>query len=110
MNEIENRAVDKIVDKFEERELLFADTKAYMSALYYLLEREVETLRLIFRGKTEIFCAKLEERLKSFYPEKDRDVEQGVVSVRSRKDGPIGAFTFEDLLAKLQKEIDSKEM
>ena len=79
MNEIENRAVDKIVDKFEERELLFADTKAYMASLYYLLEREIETLRLIFKGKTEVFCAKLEERLKSFYPAKDREIEQGVV-------------------------------
>jgi len=38
----------------------------------------------------------------------DKDIEQGVVSVRSRKDGPIGAMTAEDLIAKLLEEVASK--
>lgn len=67
IDEIDTRAVDKVVDAFEERELLFEDTRAYISGLYFALEREAETLRLIFRGKTDVLCAKLEKRLKSFY-------------------------------------------
>ena len=38
----------------------------------------------------------------------DKDIENGVVSVRSRKDGDIGAMTIEQLIEKLTKEIDDK--
>ena len=38
----------------------------------------------------------------------DKDVENGTVSVRSRKLGDIGAFTAEDFIAKAKEEIDSK--
>ena len=38
----------------------------------------------------------------------DKDIENGTVSVRSRKLGDIGAFTAEDFIAKAKEEIDSK--
>ena len=40
----------------------------------------------------------------------DKEVEQGVVAVRSRKEGSIGTMTVEDLIAKLQDEVDSKAL
>lgn len=38
----------------------------------------------------------------------DKDIENGVVSVRHRKDGDIGTMPIEEFIAKLQKEINLK--
>ncbi len=38
----------------------------------------------------------------------DKEVEQGLVSVRSRKDGDLGTSTLDDFTAKLQDEMKSK--
>ncbi len=38
----------------------------------------------------------------------DKDIENGVVSVRSRKDGDLGAMTLEDFTAKILEEIETK--
>ena len=38
----------------------------------------------------------------------DKEIEEGVVAVRSRKEGDIGKMTLEELMDKLQKEIDAK--
>lgn len=40
----------------------------------------------------------------------DRDVEKGVVSVRSRSKGDLGAMTLADFQALIQKEIDDKAL
>lgn len=40
----------------------------------------------------------------------DKEVEAGVVAVRSRKEGSIGTMSMEDLIAKMQAEIDSKAL
>ena len=38
----------------------------------------------------------------------DKDIEQGVVSVRSRRDGDIGQMKLDDLITMLRQEIDDK--
>ncbi len=38
----------------------------------------------------------------------DRDVENGVISIRSRKDGDLGAMTFDEFVAKIAEENDKK--
>jgi len=38
----------------------------------------------------------------------DKDVENGVVSVRSRDKGDLGAMTYEDFFAKIKYENDEK--
>ncbi len=38
----------------------------------------------------------------------DKEVETNTLSVRSRKDGELGALTFEDFVTRLQFEIDNK--
>jgi len=40
----------------------------------------------------------------------DKEVENGVVAVRSRKEGDLGAMTLEDFYAKIRREIDTKEI
>ena len=38
----------------------------------------------------------------------DKEAEDGTVAVRSRKDGDLGAMNFEDFLAKVQDDIETK--
>ena len=38
----------------------------------------------------------------------DKEVEQGVVAVRSRKGGDLGTMTLEQLLERLEREIAEK--
>ncbi len=38
----------------------------------------------------------------------DKEAENGTVAVRSRKDGDLGAMNFEDFLAKVQDDIETK--
>ena len=38
----------------------------------------------------------------------DKEVENGVVAVRSRKGGDLGTMTLEDFLAKIQSEVNEK--
>ena len=38
----------------------------------------------------------------------DKDIEDGVVSVRSRKDGDLGSRSVEDFIADLLEEIETK--
>jgi threonyl-tRNA synthetase len=40
----------------------------------------------------------------------DKEKEEGVISVRSRKDGDLGVKTFDDILASLKEENDSKRV
>lgn len=66
-NEIESYAIEKVMSDFPERDRIFEDPKAYIVGLLRALEKESENLRIIFRGKQEVLCARLEERLHKLY-------------------------------------------
>ena len=38
----------------------------------------------------------------------DKDIENGTVSVRSRKDGDMGAMSVDDYIKMVSKEIETK--
>lgn len=40
----------------------------------------------------------------------DKDIENGTISVRSRKDGEQGAMSVEDFLAKILEEVETKAL
>jgi hypothetical protein len=42
------------------------------------LERETATLKSVFRGKQEVLCAKLEERLYGIYETRVKDLDDAV--------------------------------
>ena len=42
------------------------------------MEREAEYLKRVFRGKQDILCAKLEERLRCFYDQSDKSEDEKV--------------------------------
>ena len=66
-NEIDDHAVDSVISSFFERDKLFENPKAYVQGLLKALDRESNNLKIVFRGKTEVFSSKLEARLHSFY-------------------------------------------
>jgi AcrR family transcriptional regulator len=65
--EIEESAIDLVMIDFVERDQMFDNSKAYIVGLIHSLEKHSEDLKIIFRGKQEILCAKLEERLHKIY-------------------------------------------
>ena len=65
--EIDEGAIDKVLSDFSEKDKMFDDPKAYILGLLHALEREAEYLKRVFRGKQDILCAMLEERLRRFY-------------------------------------------
>ncbi|MBE6578084.1 MAG: hypothetical protein E7653_08130 [Ruminococcaceae bacterium] len=64
-NEIDELAVEKVVSDFSERDKLLEDPKAFAIGLIRVLERDSAELRRIFRGKQDVLCVKLEEKLHS---------------------------------------------
>lgn len=76
--EIENSAIDLVMMDFAERDQMFENPKAYIAGLLISLEKHSEDLRVIFRGKQEILCAKLEDRLHALYDSSTKVVEDRV--------------------------------
>ena len=64
-NEIDENAIDMVLSDFSEQDKLLEDPKAYVTGLFHALERESAHLNRVFRGKQEVLCIKLEERLQS---------------------------------------------
>ena len=40
----------------------------------------------------------------------DKEMEEGTVGVRNRKDGDLGAMKLEDFIAKAKEEVDTKAL
>ena len=78
-NEIENYAIEKVMSDFPERARIFEDPKAYIIGLLRALEKESDNLKIIFRGKQEILCVKLEERLYSLYKDMATTAEGNIM-------------------------------
>ncbi|MBO5041394.1 MAG: hypothetical protein J6D87_00360 [Clostridia bacterium] len=66
-NEIDDNAIERVLSDFDGRDKIFDDPKTYIVGLLQALEREAEYLRLVFRGKQEVLCGKLEKRLHDDY-------------------------------------------
>lgn len=86
-NEIDDHAIDQVISGFEARDRLFDDPKAYFTGLLQALERESANIKLVFRGKQEILCTKLEDRLQRLCSPKETDLES-----RIRLSFAIGGF------------------
>lgn len=77
-NEIDNAAIDKVVSCFPDREKLFEDSKEFMNELFASLSNEAENLKVVFRGKREVFTQKLDARLRSIYCDKTDNFEKEI--------------------------------
>ncbi len=63
--EIDDGAIEQVVCALPEPQSIFEDSRAYIARLFEALEKESDNLRLIFRGKQDVLCSKLEARLHS---------------------------------------------
>lgn len=77
-NEIEDDAIAIVLDSFTCKELLFDDPKKYFADLVSVLERHSNNLKVVFRGKREIFTSKLSEKLIGFYENTHSDLEERI--------------------------------
>ena len=66
-NEIEEDAIEIVLDSFTCKNMLLDDPKKYFSDLISVLERQSGHLKVVFRGKYEIFSSKLSEKLIKLY-------------------------------------------
>ena len=108
-NEINELAIDKVIEAFSERDMLFVDPKAYILGLYHALELEQSSLKLIFRGKLDTLCAILEQKLQITYYNSTYDIDD-----RIRLSFAIGGFVrvikdyiFEDVKCNIDQLADS---
>ncbi len=85
--EIEESAIDLVMVDFLESDQMFENPKAYIIGLMHSLEKHFKDLKIIFRGKQDILCAKLEERLHCIYDGSAKGVED-----RIRISFAIGGF------------------
>ena len=100
-DEIDNSAIETVISDFSERDKIYEDPKAYIKGFFGALSRETDNLKLVFRGKQAVLCAKLEERLHNLYSDKVENIEDGV-----RLSFAIGGFVrvVEEYIFKRAKE------
>ena len=87
-NEIDDSAIDKVISSLPEKNTIFENPKAYISGMLQALERESSNLKVVFRGKQEVLCAKLETRLHNLYDNATNDPDDNI-----RLSFAIGGFT-----------------
>ncbi len=74
--EIDDNSVESVIEKFPEKTNFFKSPKAYVECLARALECEAENLRIVYRGRIDVFCAKLEDKLKKFYDGAEQTAEK----------------------------------
>lgn len=67
--EIDDHAIDMVLSEFSDQKKILVDPRAYVVGLFTALERQSSNLSRVFRGKQDVLCAKLEERLREAYQE-----------------------------------------
>ena len=77
-NEIDDSTIENVVSRFPDREMLFESPKEYILSLLKAMEMNADSLRTVFRGKPEVLCLKLEERLHNFFADKAKSYEDGI--------------------------------
>ena len=78
--EIDEALAEGVVSSFCERESLFDYPEQYVEGLTEAIERETNELEVVYRGRREILCAKLEEKLRKIYDYNEAHAERRVIS------------------------------
>ena len=76
--EIDEHLIDKVLSGFTQKDEIFRDPRTFIKKLLFALEAYSEDIRLVFRGKQEVLCAKLEERLCRMYGYKSGNTEENM--------------------------------
>ena len=62
-NELEESCMDKLMNAFSEKKVLFESPKAYVQGLLAATEKYAEELRAVYRDRKDAFVSKLESKL-----------------------------------------------
>jgi AcrR family transcriptional regulator len=76
--EIDNLAIERVMAAFSEKDKLFDDPRAYIIGLCNAIEHEYANLFVVFRGKQDVLCSRLEESLKKCYSDLASSVEDQI--------------------------------
>ena len=107
-NEIDEEVVEKLMASFPKRDKLFESSGEYVRALISSLECSADTLKRVFRGKSDVLCSKLEERLYELFKDKAKNEDDsikisfavgGFVSI-------VNDYLFGDTVHDIEKIID----
>ena len=77
-NEIDEEIVEKLMASFPKRDKLFESSGDYVRALLLALDSSSDMIRKVFRGKSDVLCSKLEERLHSLFKDKAKNEEDSI--------------------------------
>ena len=77
--EIDDTVTDRVVDGFPERGELLSEPEAYVEGLSEAIERETDKLTVVYRGRVDFLCAKLEAKLRKFYDLKEAASEKRIM-------------------------------
>lgn len=90
-DEIDEESIDRIIDIFTERLCLFENPKTYIEGLASALDREFDTIKVIFHDRVDVLCTKLETKLKVFY-ENTKQTPEKQITVSFAIGGAVGVL------------------
>ena len=77
-NEIDESTIDSVVEMLPDRERLFECPRSYVVDLLCALEKNADLLQKVFRGKTDVLCSRLEERLHDLFKDKAKNEDDSI--------------------------------
>ena len=77
-NEIDESTIDSVVEMLPDRERLFECPRSYVVDLLCALEKNADLLQKVFRGKTDVLCSRLEERLHELFKDKAKNEDDSI--------------------------------
>lgn len=107
-NEIDESVIESVVSTFPERDKLFESPREYVMGLVDVLERNAELLKSVFRGKKDVLCAKLEEKLHGLFKDKAKS-EDDRINISFAVGGFVriaNDYLFSDTEKDIEKVID----
>ncbi len=95
------------------QKLVIIATEKLIKELEIKKELEAESIRVEIDSKAESLGKKIRnaelEKVPYMVIMGEKEKESGQISVRSKKEGDLGAMKLKDFLKKIKKEIDSKK-
>ena len=107
-NEIDEEVIEKLMSSFPKREKLFESSREYVRALLLSLENSSELIKKVFRGKNDVLCSKLEERLHALFKDKAKN-EDDSIKISFAVGGfvrIVNDYLFGDTVQDVEKIID----
>lgn len=107
-NEIDNEIIERLMSSFPKRDKLFESSGEYVRALIASLDSSSDLIKRVFRGKNDVLCSKLEERLHELFKDKAKN-EEDSIKISFAVGGfvrIVNDYLFGDTVQDVEKVID----